>query len=144
MNISCEKAGHAGCILLRALEPVVGLEKMARNRGLEKGASPRNLTGGPSRLCQAMGLTRLKHNGLDLLDPDSPLQMYDDGVIFESLLVTPRIGIRHAVELPLRFAVMEHACVSGPRKINDRRIFVGRDTVTLKRSSPKPGPFQNH
>jgi DNA-3-methyladenine glycosylase len=65
MNISCEVDGQAGCVLLRALEPVAGADAMARNRGLEKGAAARLLTSGPSRLCQAMGLTRAAHNGLD-------------------------------------------------------------------------------
>ena len=52
---------------------------MARNRGLAAGAPARQLTSGPSRLCQALGLTRSGHNGLDLLDAASPLQLRDDG-----------------------------------------------------------------
>src|SRR5512142_1043441 len=65
MNISCEVEGRAGCVLLRALEPVAGIEQMARNRGLAAGAPARMLTSGPSRLCQALGITRPEHNGLD-------------------------------------------------------------------------------
>src|ERR1039458_7385399 len=79
MNISCEAEGRAGCVLLRALEPVMGADQMALNRGLTPGAPARQLTSGPSRLCQALALTRLSHNGLDLLDSDSPLQVRDDG-----------------------------------------------------------------
>ena len=105
MNITCEKEGLAGCVLMRALEPVEGLEQMARNRELAQDAKARELTAGPGRLCQAMGLERQKHNGLDLLDPASPLQVWDDGVRMSRVLVTPRIGIRHAADLPLRFAV---------------------------------------
>ncbi len=66
MNISCESEGLAGCVLLRALEPVAGADLMAANRGLPSGAAPRLLTAGPSRLCQALGLTRKTHNGLDV------------------------------------------------------------------------------
>jgi DNA-3-methyladenine glycosylase len=141
MNIVCEREGRAGCVLVRALEPVAGLEEMARNRGLppssfaaaneEDGATTRGgwgnvrnrwgnvreLTSGPGRLCQALGLDRETHNGLDLLDPRSPLQVRDDGVRVKQVLVTRRIGIRHAVELPLRFAVAGHECVSGSRKL---------------------------
>jgi DNA-3-methyladenine glycosylase len=117
MNISCEAEGRAGCVLLRALEPVgtLGLAQMALNRGLPAGAPARQLTSGPSRLCQALGLARLSHNGLDLLDPASPLQLRDDGFTVREVLVTPRIGIRHAVDWPLRFALPDHDCVSGPR-----------------------------
>ncbi len=114
-NITCEVEGRAGCVLLRALEPVAGAEQMAKNRGLQQGAPPRLLTSGPSRLCQALGLTRLAHNGLDLLDPASSLQVRDDGCPAADPLVTVRVGISHAVDLPLRFSIPGHACVSGPR-----------------------------
>ncbi len=139
MNISCEREGQAGCVLLRALQPVAGLEQMARNRGLppfsfatanEKGwgnpkiepPEERELTSGPGRLCQALGLDRERHNGIDLLDADSPLQVRDDGTRVDRVLVTRRIGIRHAVELPLRFAIPENACVSGPRTVAGKCI----------------------
>jgi len=124
MNFSCEKEGRAGSVLLRALEPVAGLEQMARRRGLRPDSSPRELTGGPGRLCQAMGISRETHNGLDLLDPKSPLQVRDDGVRVTRVLVTRRIGIRHAAELPLRFALPGSECVSGPRKIEGKLVFV--------------------
>ncbi|MGP8250543.1 MAG: DNA-3-methyladenine glycosylase [Terracidiphilus sp.] len=122
MNITCEPEGQAGCLLLRALEPVSGLKQMARNRGLDASASPRELTSGPSRLCQALGLTRTEHNGLDLLDPQSPLQVLDDGFHGDEVNVTVRIGIRHAVDLPLRFSIPGHACVSGPRSLSGRVV----------------------
>jgi DNA-3-methyladenine glycosylase len=129
MNITCEREGQAGSILLRALEPVVGLDQMARNRGLAASVGARDLTGGPGRLCQALGLVREKHNGLDLLDPDSPLQVRDDGVRVQRVLVTPRIGIRHAVDLPLRFAVPGHSCVSGARSLTGTCIFLRAENV---------------
>ncbi|MGA9061536.1 MAG: DNA-3-methyladenine glycosylase [Terracidiphilus sp.] len=122
MNISCEREGRAGSVLLRALEPLAGLEQMVCNRGLGPDAEARELTCGPGRLCQALDLKRETHNGLDLLDPRSPLQVRDDGMRVTRVLVTPRIGIRHAVELPLRFAVPRHECVSGPRKVPGKCI----------------------
>lgn len=114
---------------------------MARNRGLppislaaakeKDGATTRNgrgnaceLTSGPGRLCQALGLTREAHNGLDLLDPASPLQVRDDGMRVKRVLVTRRIGIRHAVELPLRFALPGHTCVSGPKNVVGKYIVL--------------------
>jgi DNA-3-methyladenine glycosylase len=117
MNITCEPEGQAGCILIRALEPVSGIRQMTRNRGLAADAKPGALTSGPGRLCQAMGLTRLRHNGLDLLDPASPLQVTDDGSCADEVLITVRIGIKHAVDLPLRFSIRGNACVSGPKSM---------------------------
>lgn len=125
MNITCEPPGQAGCVLLRALEPLAGLDRMARNRGLAANAKARSLTSGPSRLCQALALTRPLHNGLDLLDPASPLQIRDDGYTVTEAVVTPRIGIKHAVEWPLRFSLPDHACVSGPRKFIGKRVSLG-------------------
>jgi DNA-3-methyladenine glycosylase len=117
MNISCEADGLAGCVLLRALEPLAGAEQMARNRGVAPGGNLRLLTSGPSRLCQALGLTRLEHNGVDLLDSHSPLQVRDDGYAVGEVLVTARIGIHEAVDWPLRFALPGNPCVSGAKSL---------------------------
>ena len=123
MNVSCEREGRAGSVLIRALEPVAGLEQMARNRGLAPGAAARELTSGPGRLCQALGITRSADNGLDLLNPKSPLQLRDDRMRATRVLVTARIGIRHAAELPLRFVLAGNGCVSGPKSM-DRACIV--------------------
>lgn len=119
MNVTCEPDGLAGCVLLRALEPVGtgGLAQMALNRGVAGNVPLRQLTSGPSRLCQALGLTRVHHNSLDLLDPASPLQLRDDAFAVTEVLVTPRIGIKHAVDWPMRFALPGNACVSGPKAL---------------------------
>jgi DNA-3-methyladenine glycosylase len=119
LNISCEPDGQAGSVLVRALEPVSGLAQMAAWRGLTPAAAPRLLTSGPGRLCQAFGITRATHNGVDLLSEDSDLQLRDDGwedgCGLSSILATPRIGITKAADRPLRFHIAGHACVSGPR-----------------------------
>ncbi len=129
MNFSCEKEGMGGGILLRAVEPVAGIEQMARNRELSAGVKPCDLTGGPGRLCEAMGITRKADNGLDLVDPHSPLQVRDDGFRVKRALVTRRIGIRHAVELPLRFAVPESGCVSGPKSLTGKWLFLREGSI---------------
>jgi DNA-3-methyladenine glycosylase len=121
MNISCEVEGLAGCILLRALEPVNGISLMTANRGLSGDAPHRLLTSGPSRLCQALGITRPRHNGLDLTSAKSTLQVRDDGCAAPSALVTVRIGIKHAVDWPLRFVLPGHSCASGPQSLNRHR-----------------------
>ena len=112
VNVTCEPVGKAGCILIRALEPVLGEAQMAVNRGLAAGVSAARLTGGPGRLCQALEITRPEHNGLDLLDAKSPLQLRLDEFALAPYETTPRIGIRHAADLPLRFALVNHPCVS--------------------------------
>ncbi len=112
VNVTCEPEGRAGCILIRALEPLLGLSTMAAHRKLPAPVPHPRLTAGPGILCQALGLTRAAHNGLDLLDPASPLQLREDGFEAAPIEVTPRIGIRHAAHLPLRFALSNHSCVS--------------------------------
>lgn len=112
VNVSCEPEGVAGCTLIRALEPLTGLETMARLRGLSDSPKPRMLTTGPGRLCQALGIVRATHNGLDLTDPASELQIRDDGFRPASIKATPRIGIRKAVEHPHRFLIEGNGFVS--------------------------------
>ncbi|HUD53696.1 MAG TPA: DNA-3-methyladenine glycosylase [Terracidiphilus sp.] len=129
MNISCEAEGLAGCVLLRALEPVAGADLMAANRGLPSGVASRLLTAGPSRLCQAMGLIRKTHNSLDVTRSDSTLQVRDDGCRVSEVLVTVRIGIKHAVDWPLRFALPGHVCVSGRRGLTGSRVHLTEDSV---------------
>jgi DNA-3-methyladenine glycosylase len=112
VNVTCEPEGMAGCILIRALEPVLGQQTMVVNRSLAPNAPAAKLTGGPGRLCKALGITRPEHNGLDLLDPSSALQLRQDGWAPGPVEISPRIGIRHAADLPLRFALANNACVS--------------------------------
>ncbi len=125
MNISCEPAGRAGCVLLRALEPLAGIALMASNRGLDpKTAKPCQLTSGPSRLCQALALTRAAQNAIDLLSPRSQLQILEDGFCVTECLATPRIGIspsNPAFDWPLRFVLPGNPFVSGPRKHSGAR-----------------------
>lgn len=104
LNFSCRPDGEPGGVLIRALDPVEGLETMARLRGLATvPRKPGQLTSGPGRLCQALDITRANTNGLDVTRTDSPLQVVDDGFRPPSILTTPRIGIRKAADKPLRF-----------------------------------------
>jgi DNA-3-methyladenine glycosylase len=112
LNVTCQPDGHAGCVLIRALEPVEGLDTMARLRKLPASASPRLLTSGPGRLCQALDITRAAHNGLDVTSRTSPLQILDDGFEPDLIRSTPRIGISKAVEHPLRFVIEGNRFVS--------------------------------
>lgn len=115
LNISCERDGRAGSLLVRALEPLAGLEQMAANRGLSAHAPTRLLTAGPGRLCEALGITRATHNGVDLLNDRSDLQLRDDDTLAAKIVTTPRIGITKAADRPLRFLLAGSPFVSGPR-----------------------------
>jgi DNA-3-methyladenine glycosylase len=120
LNVSCMKEGYAGCVLLRAMEPVFGLLAMARARGLEpmvpaRSTQLRLIASGPGRMSQALGITRLRDNGKDLTAPASDLWFADDGYRPQRVTATPRIGITKAVERPLRFAIAGSPFVSGRR-----------------------------
>lgn len=112
LNISCQPEGQAGCVLLRALEPVEGQVTMARLRGLRRDAPPRLLASGPGRLCQAMAITRETHNGIDVTSARSGLHVEDDGSDAGAIAVSVRVGIRKAAERPLRFSLARSQFVS--------------------------------
>ena len=107
LNFSCGEPGEPGGVLIRALEPIAGLETMARLRGLSGPEKRKQLCSGPGRLCQALGITRERDNGLDVTRTDSRLQVLEDGSRPPSILVTPRIGISKAEDLPLRFVATQ-------------------------------------
>ncbi len=99
--------GYAGCVLLRAMEPVFGLPAMARARGLELTAMPRPaqlrlIASGPGRMSQALSITRLRDNDKDLTGAGSDLWFADDGYRPERITATPRVGISKARSMLLR------------------------------------------
>jgi len=120
LNVSCMPEGVGEGVLLRAMEPVFGLEAMALARGLELPASPRTtqlrlLSSGPGRMSEALGITRVRDNGKDLTSRRSDLWFADDGYRPVRIAATPRIGIKKAVEQPLRFVIAGNPFVSGKR-----------------------------
>lgn len=124
LNVSCMPAGKAGCVLIRALEPLAGLRAMARARRVPVAectaleARPlllRKLTSGPGRLCEALGITRERDNGCDLTSTASPLFIVQDGFRRPRIEATPRIGITKAAEERLRFVIAGNPFVSARR-----------------------------
>jgi DNA-3-methyladenine glycosylase len=117
LNISCLPEGDAGGVLIRALEPVSGTREMAKARNLADldltaVRDLRKLASGPGRLCEALGITRTRDNGKDMISPASDLQAMDDGFRAGDIAVTPRIGITKSADLPLRFVMGENRFVS--------------------------------
>ena len=107
LNIVAEADGVAGCVLIRALEPVSGLAEMRERRPRVKRAE--DLANGPGKLTLAMGIDR-RHYGVDLTRGD--LAVCDGGPCEFEIATGPRIGIRESAELPLRFYITGSAFVS--------------------------------
>jgi len=115
LNVSCERDGKAGGVLFRALEPLEGIEEMARARKVAV-QGPRDLirlTSGPGRMAEAFSITRVRDNGDDLTSRSSGLWIGDDGFRARKIQATPRIGITKAVERPLRYILSGNVFVSG-------------------------------
>ena len=106
-NAVTREQGHGSAVLIRAVEPLSGLELMRRRRGV---AGDVSLTSGPARLCDAFAITR-DQNGVRLdRGPLRILQGID--VPDEDVVISPRIGIRKAADWPLRFHVRGNRFVS--------------------------------
>ena len=114
LNVSTLPDGVAGGVLFRALEPLVGIEEMALARDIDL-RDVRLLTSGPGRLAEAFGITRERDNGKDLTSVRSDLWLADDGYIPDQVLMTKRIGITKAADMPLRYLIAGNRFVSGPK-----------------------------
>ena len=117
LNISCLPAGEAGCVLIRALEPVSGMREMANARGLAdldltSARDLRKLASGPGKLCEALGITRPRDNDKDMLSPKTDLQAMSDGFRAKEIAITQRIGITKSAEIPLRYVIAGNLFVS--------------------------------
>jgi DNA-3-methyladenine glycosylase len=109
LNAVCEPQGEAAAVLIRALEPTAGLERMRERRGTRPEA---DLCSGPGKLTEALGVG-LAQNDTEL-DRDPFLLLPPAGAVPE-VVVGPRIGITKAVERPWRFCAAGSRFVSRPR-----------------------------
>ncbi|MGD0509033.1 MAG: DNA-3-methyladenine glycosylase [Terriglobales bacterium] len=121
LNVSCLPDGVPGGVLFRALEPVAGIERMAKTRGidvvketdLKDIASLKKISSGPGRMSEALGVTRKRDNGKSLVSLRSDLRIVDDGYRVRRVMITPRIGIVKSAERPLRYFIAGNLFVSG-------------------------------
>jgi DNA-3-methyladenine glycosylase len=116
LNFVCEAEGSASAVLIRALEPIVGLDQMRRRRGL---AAEKLLCSGPGRLCQALGISHA-HDGLILDKPPFELRARNETI---ELAIGPRIGITKAAEKPWRYGAAGSSFVSRPFPRSDRILL---------------------
>ena len=101
VNAVTRAEGLPSAVLIRALEPLDGIAAMRRRR---KRRPDRDLTNGPGKLCEALGITGPRHHGVSLIE--SPLRILaGDRVPDSEVQITPRIGISKAVEQPLRWVL---------------------------------------
>ena len=107
LNFVCEAAGSASAVLIRALEPVQGLAKMRRRRGVSE---TRQLCSGPGRLGEALGISR-RQNGLPLDRPPFELRAR---AAKPDIVVGVRIGITKAVDRPWRYGLKDSKFLSKP------------------------------
>ncbi len=110
LNLVAEPAGQPGCVLVRALEPVAGIEIMQQRRPAARKVE--GLASGPGKLTLAMGITRAQYGAdvtrgaLVVREPAEPRHI--------PIAVTPRVGIRQCVDWPLRFLIRGNRFVSRP------------------------------
>lgn len=101
-NVVTARSGVGEAVLVRALEPVAGLEIMRARRGVVR---DRDVASGPGKLCQALGIG-LEHDGADLRSSRLRLGVPPEGSAPEiEVAIGPRVGITRAAELALRFVV---------------------------------------
>lgn len=113
LNVASERAGTGAGVLLRALEPVSGVEHLRRARS---GIRPRDLLRGPGRLAAALGID-LTHDGIDLFRRGS-LWIGSDGAEVSSIGESVRIGLTKGADARLRYFVADSRFLSGARKLN--------------------------
>jgi len=121
LNAVTEREGYPAAVLIRALEPLEGLEVMRALRSPESAAGRRDsrpdvwLTSGPARLCQALGIDR-RFDRADLCAPDALLFIEQDAAVPDEAIATgPRIGVRGdevALTVPWRFYVRDNRYIS--------------------------------
>lgn len=111
-NIASEPEGEGAGVLIRALEPVEGIEIMQRRRGIER---VRDLCRGPGRLCSAMAIDR-QLDGVDLLS-DARLWLAGPEGAPAAVAASRRIGISRAAAVEARFFEWGNAMVSGPKEV---------------------------
>ncbi len=111
-NVVTGPAGQCGAVLIRALEPLSGIDGMYGRR--PRARRDRDLCSGPAKLCAALGIDGA-HTGTDLCTGDGAMVIVDDGMPPPVRpIATTRIGITKAVDLPWRFVAPDSVHLSRP------------------------------
>jgi DNA-3-methyladenine glycosylase len=113
LNVSSERAGTGAGVLLRALQPLSGIEHMRQPRS---SGGARDLARGPGRLAAALQVDR-RHDGIDLFRR-GPLWIGSDGAPVVAIGQSTRIGLTKGADAVLRYFVAGNECLSGTRRLN--------------------------
>ena len=121
LNFTTNLVGSAGAVLIRAVEPLSGIDEMKERRKTEK---LNNLCSGPGKLCQALGIDK-GFNGLELMEGSNlcggeisgelnkkEIKVYDGGFQVEKMGKSSRVGIKDALDLEWRFFISGNDFVS--------------------------------
>jgi len=106
LNAVTEAVGFPAAVLIRALEPIYGLDTMRRRRGGGGPVPDRELCSGPAKLCRALGVTS-REDGVPLTRARGRLRITRGPRQRLAIVVTPRVGITRAVDWPLRFLIKD-------------------------------------
>ena len=107
LNFVCREAGYGAGVLIRAIEPLTGIDAMRQRRGLEP---LKLLCSGPGRAAQALGITH-RNNGMSLLEAPFHIEAPEETV---EIVSGPRIGLTKAVDVPWRFGLAGSKFLSKP------------------------------
>lgn len=110
LNLVAEPDGSPGCALIRALQPLTGIQAMHHDRPAAR--HPRDLCAGPGRLTIALAVSR-RHNGLDVTRGELTVRQSPDPLNLD-IVASPRVGITHCAGWPLRFSIAGNPFVSRP------------------------------
>lgn len=108
LNVVTGREGVAGAVLIRAVEPISGIDAMVKNRPVK---NKFNLTNGPGKLTKALDVD-IKHNGIDLTSSENELYIATGAVEDFKIDKSPRVGISSGKELLLRFSIKGNPYVS--------------------------------
>ncbi|RKY30233.1 MAG: hypothetical protein DRP67_04875 [Candidatus Omnitrophota bacterium] len=114
LNIISHRKGEVGAVLIRAVEPLEGIDIMKRKRKTEK---IENLTSGPGKFTKSFGIDK-SFDGMDITDEDSPIKIIDNEESFK-IETSKRVGVREDLPYDCRFYIKGNRFVS---KISSRRI----------------------
>jgi DNA-3-methyladenine glycosylase len=112
-NVVCEPEGRGAAVLLRAVEPVVGVAHMRALRNLAANAPDRQIANGPGKLTRALAVS-MDDDGRSLLRGPIRLHRPPAGDPPPELARSRRIGLTKGADLPYRFYAADSPCVSRP------------------------------
>lgn len=120
LNIVVGPEGIGKAVLIRAIQPIIGLALMHERRGMTH--NDYRLTGGPGKVCQALGITKALHDGIELINLKSPIALLmDENAKPHAYVSTPRVGmsiyVAESSNWAYRYYTIDTKYVSRPLRV---------------------------